>query len=107
MQTRYNFHFDAGHGWLEVPEADVKELGIKGDISGFSYRQGDTLYLEEDCDASRFLVAYEKREGKRFETREINDGDQSRIRRMARYEKPPTGLGGARALTANADGLSN
>lgn len=49
------FHSDPGHGWLEVPEAEVKSLGIN--VSPYSYRKGDMLFLEEDCDASAYIAA--------------------------------------------------
>jgi len=55
----YTFHTDVGHGWLEVPVQEVKDLGIGEDISGYSYISDDwkTVYLEEDCDAQRFIDA--------------------------------------------------
>jgi hypothetical protein len=57
----YTFHTDAGHGWLEVPTADVHELQVKP--SRYSYYNGNTMFLEEDCDASAFLQAYENKFG--------------------------------------------
>jgi hypothetical protein len=53
----YKFHIDPGHGWLEVPMAELEELGIADHISSCSYRDGDTAYLEEDCDFATFLAA--------------------------------------------------
>jgi hypothetical protein len=53
----YKFHIDPGHGWLEVPMAELEELGIADHISSCSYRYGDTAYLEEDCDFATFLAA--------------------------------------------------
>lgn len=47
------FHIDPEHGWLEVPVALVRQSGIE--VSSYSYQDGDTAYLEEDCDAPRFL----------------------------------------------------
>ena len=47
------FHEDAGHGWLEVPE----ELFLKYANfvpSGYSYYKDGKLYLEEDCDATKW-----------------------------------------------------
>ena len=40
------FYYDAAHGWLEVPRADLAELGILGRISGFSY---DCLLYTSDA----------------------------------------------------------
>jgi hypothetical protein len=54
-----NFHTDPGHGWLEVPRTLAVALHIIPRISHYSYRShdGDTLYLEEDCDAAVFVEA--------------------------------------------------
>jgi hypothetical protein len=53
----YRFFADPGHGWLEVPRAEVVESGAK--ISAYSYYDPatDRAYLEEDCDAPAFLAA--------------------------------------------------
>jgi hypothetical protein len=59
----FTFHTDPGHGWLEVPRKMLTELGIDKDITPFSYQSGDHVYLEEDCDASKFLEAYSKDRG--------------------------------------------
>lgn len=52
-----NFHSDAGHGWLVCKKDLVIALGIAGEISRYSYQRGQTAYLEEDCDMSRFIKA--------------------------------------------------
>ena len=57
MQKNYNFIVDGGHGWIEVPMADVREVGGANKISQFSYRHDNVAYLEEDCDASTFVDA--------------------------------------------------
>ena len=56
MQT-YVYHEDPAHGWLEVPTAQVRALNVK--VTTYSYKSGDgqTMYLEEDLDMSRFLFA--------------------------------------------------
>jgi hypothetical protein len=56
---QYRFHADPGHGWLEVPVAELAALGIADKVSGYSYlsRDGKTAYLEEDCDATVFVAA--------------------------------------------------
>ena len=53
----YIFHADPGHGWLEVPMRALRAFGVAGKISDYSYRKGDIAYLEEDCDAYKFLLA--------------------------------------------------
>lgn len=60
-ERTYIFHEDPGHGWLEVPVEDICELGIVTDISRYSYQRGQIAYLEEDCDAPRFLEALKAR----------------------------------------------
>jgi hypothetical protein len=54
---RYRFFEDPGHGWLEVPRAEVVASGAR--ISRYSYYDPatDMAYLEEDCDALAFLNA--------------------------------------------------
>ena len=53
------FIADDGHGWLEVPTADVEASGDKP--SKYSYHEQrlgkDWTYLEEDADISGFMVA--------------------------------------------------
>lgn len=53
----YNFYSDPGHGWLEVKRSELAFLGILETISGFSYQKGDSVFLEEDCDAPKFFRA--------------------------------------------------
>jgi len=48
---QYTFIHDPGHGWLEVPQEDAK--GIR--FSKYSPRRNGNIYLEEDCDAPKFL----------------------------------------------------
>ena len=49
------FHADPGHAWLEVPIDTLKEVDPELQYSHYSYRNGANAYLEEDCDAPRFL----------------------------------------------------
>ncbi|MDO4644041.1 MAG: hypothetical protein Q4A74_09395 [Cardiobacteriaceae bacterium] len=81
--TKYN---DAGHGWLEVPISELKRLNIADKISGFSYRDGDTAFLEEDDDLSLFWEAKEER----GESLEINHifSNYSPVRAYAGYHYP-------------------
>ena len=52
---------DSGHGWLEVETKAVLDAGVVP--SQYSYISEDRLmtYLEEDCDASKFLDAIDCR----------------------------------------------
>jgi hypothetical protein len=68
--TKYISHVDPGHAWLEVQRSELEALGIAGGISSCSYQKGDSVYLEEDCDASLFIAAKEKI-GEKVEYEEI------------------------------------
>jgi hypothetical protein len=64
MNATFTKHDDPGHGWLEVQESDIKELGATvNDFSGYSYRKGNRLFLEEDCDASKFVTLWKQKFG--------------------------------------------
>jgi len=82
----FNFHSDAGHGWLEVPYKMVSALGIANKISRYSYisLSGATVYLEEDCDAGLFIDAM-RAANKPFTFNEIMDSDYSHIRNLPSY----------------------
>ena len=57
MKKKYYFHSDPGHAWLAVKREELVRLNIINKISSFSYQNGDTIYLEEDCDAGIFIEA--------------------------------------------------
>ena len=62
--TTFKFYNDPGHGWIEVQWTDLKALNLNPtDFSRYSYRKGNTFYLEEDCDASKFVEAYQAKHG--------------------------------------------
>jgi hypothetical protein len=66
MATKsFTFHTDPGHGWLEVSMHDMRDVGLEPhSFSRYSYRQRNVFYLEEDCDASKFIAAWEAKHGK-------------------------------------------
>ena len=59
----WTFHTDPGHGWLQVKAEDVENLGVSDQISRYSYRNEDDVYLEEDCDAGLFIEEYLRQTG--------------------------------------------
>jgi hypothetical protein len=65
----YIFHADPGHAWLAVKRKELIKLGVLGKISDFSYQNGATVYLEEDCDAGIFINA-KKALGENIDVRE-------------------------------------
>jgi len=84
--TTFTFHTDPGHGWLEVPAAELFNIGLTpGDFSSYSYIQGSTVYLEEDCDASVFIRVYEQHIGP-ISVKEKYLGYDHWIRRLPRIE---------------------
>jgi hypothetical protein len=78
FKSQYIFYQDSGHGWIAVPLADVKALGMK--VSDYSYFRGKTVYLEEDYDASNFMKAFEKATGVKPIIREKYRDGRSPIR---------------------------
>jgi len=86
-EMTFNFHSDPGHGWLAVKNDLIRELGLSGKISSYSYMKGRTSYLEEDCDAPLFLEAFKAKFG--IEPK-INDleprNGYSPIRAMPRFK---------------------
>lgn len=57
MDLTLKFYTDPGHGWLAVKRKHLQTLGIQDKVSPYSYQKGQTVYLEEDCDASLFFDA--------------------------------------------------
>jgi hypothetical protein len=56
------FYQDPGHGWIAVPSGALALAGLtKNDFTSCSYqsKKGTMLYLEEDCDATTFVQAFE------------------------------------------------
>jgi len=81
----YTFHSDPGHGWLEVPDADIIALNIWDKISKCSYIRGNTCYLEEDCDATKFFNAYVEKFGKEPAYNNSNHNNYCFIRRLHHF----------------------
>ena len=74
---KFTFHVDPGHGWLEVDWTQLKRLELNpSDFSRYSYRNGNTFFLEEDCDASIFVNAYNAKHGDdafTYESKHVNN----------------------------------
>jgi hypothetical protein len=80
----YIFHTDSGHGWLAVKRAELVRLGIQHSISLYSYQNGETVYLEEDCDAGHFAEA-KKAKGEQFKVSTDHMDGNHYIRNYMRY----------------------
>ena len=82
---QYKYFQDPGHGWIEVPVAELRRLKIDGDILPYSYRNGHFAYLEEDCDASAWAQA--KREaGEEYDIVQLHTNNDSIIRTFKGYQ---------------------
>lgn len=83
MQDTFTYYNDPGHGWIEVDWTVLKWLGLNpSDFSAngqYVQRKGNTFYLEEDCDAPRFLDAYEAKTGIKPILREVYLNHRSQI----------------------------
>jgi hypothetical protein len=99
LSPSYVFYVDPGHGWLSVTRSDLVTLGLSArDFTTCSYvsEDGNRLYLEEDCDAGKFIQAYEAKTGSRITVTEkhLDSSDnfiRCRMRRNAAGEWKPFG----------------
>ena len=80
----FTYYQDPGHGWLAVPRELLHELGIAEDISGFSYQRAETVFLEEDCDMTRFVLAMGAA-GREFKAIDAHTNSDSFIRSLPSY----------------------
>ncbi|MCP6727116.1 MAG: hypothetical protein KJI69_03770 [Patescibacteria group bacterium] len=55
LASPITFYEDPSHGYYEVSKEMLKDLGIEDKISGSSKREGDSVFLEEDRDATLFF----------------------------------------------------
>jgi hypothetical protein len=54
------YHSDSSHGWYSVKAIELDKAGVSNKISSYSYKRGQTVYLEEDLDAGTFFNAVGK-----------------------------------------------
>lgn len=81
---------DPGHAWLKVSLKDLKLVGVNLElITPFSFRRGDFVYLEEDCDVAVFFEKYKERFGyyPKNETKHTNKS--SKIRQYNSFNFSP------------------
>ena len=78
------FYSDPGHGWAKVSLDVLKKLNIADKISTFSYRKGNNVYLEEDCDCSVLIDAF-KANNVTFKFVENYTNKSSKIRSYQSY----------------------
>ncbi len=81
------FHSDSGHGWLAVKRKELRDLGIEDKVSPYSYAKGNTVYLEEDCDAPLYINAQKIMFGVKVEIKRAKFQDRSPIRSYDSFRK--------------------
>lgn len=86
MKTKFTFYQDPGHGWVKVPKQLLRILGISENITPYSYERNGYVYLEEDCDLSRFMGAFEEHFGVRPSLETTYTNRRSKIRSYQRYD---------------------
>jgi hypothetical protein len=82
----FNFYTDPSHGWLKVKRSLVEKLGLIDSISVYSYQKGPWVYLEEDCDATKFDLAMKER-GIKYSVKHNHTNNSSGVRRMESFRK--------------------
>jgi GTP cyclohydrolase II len=82
------YYQDSSHGWIAVKRSVLAGLGLLDQISAYSYQSktGQTVYLEEDRDASLVLKQLQEK-GMVYQIESIDAGDRSPIRSYERYSK--------------------
>ena len=86
MKTvQFKFYSDPGHGWMAVKRKMLDELGLKFTITRYSYQKGQTVYLEEDCDAGNFMKALREQRGLEIKIVEKSTDNRSPIRSYESY----------------------
>lgn len=83
--STYTFLSDPSHGWLRVPLIELYNLGILDKISGCSYLFSKYVYLEEDCDAQKFINACKVNDKPFLIKSNPQANNQSRIRSYQRF----------------------
>lgn len=73
---------DPGHGWIAAPLERVQSLGLTP--TSYSYQDGETIYLEEDCDAPAYLRAL-TRAGIPYRINETHTRGDAWIRSLPRF----------------------
>lgn len=76
-------HEDPGHSWLEVSKKQMEGFGVIP--SSCSYERGNSIFLEEDCDAPLFIGALIERK-MQFGIRRTVYNNMCFIRELKHYD---------------------
>ena len=89
---QFLFITDPGHGWLRVNTDTLGAVGLTpAHFSEYSYRAGKWMFLEEDCDAPKFVEAWQARFCEEPEIQYTHTAHMSPIRHMTRNEAVEVG----------------
>lgn len=69
-ESKYTWCETEAHSYLKVPFNDIIDLKIEDQISSYSYKSGDSVYLEADGDAYTFMNAV-KAKGQTFVSKSV------------------------------------
>ena len=81
---KLRFYSDPGHGWLSVSRNVLEKYIDPKEISVYSYQRKNQVFLEEDCDASKFLDALRKANVS-FSSIQTHTNRRSKIRSYANF----------------------
>ena len=87
---KLNVYNDPGHGWVAIKRSVLIKLGIEHKVSYYSYQRGQTVYLEEDCDAS-LLISAARDAGTTLEFTDKYTNKRSPIRSYDQFKPTTTG----------------
>lgn len=85
------FMHDPAHGWLRVPLSDLDELGIRNQITAYSYLDDRFAYLEEDCDYETYINAMTEAGISVIVKQAAGSSGPSSIRRKRSFDAPTEG----------------
>ena len=86
VSQTFSYWIDPSHGWIQVPEQMLHELGIATQITSYSYKGKECVYLEEDVDMQTFFKAYKSKHGLNPCLLEHQLEDFAFIRKLPSYE---------------------
>ena len=75
---------DPAHGWIAADIQSLRAYGLTDKVSAYSYRDGDTVWLEEDCDAGLYIRALQSA-GIPYRIIETHTNNDAFVRRLPRF----------------------
>jgi len=75
---------DPAHGWIAADIHSLRAYGLADKVSAYSYRDGDIVWLEEDCDAGLYIRALQSA-GVPYRIIETHTNGDAFVRRLPRF----------------------